>query len=84
MAAGAGYEQRGGLGAVVSGLFDLKEGSWLKIAVGQRGRSRNVEELEMIIGGGGGTFVVAGDPTSQENVKSDDSNIMLIAGIKHV
>lgn len=61
-AVGAGYEGQGGKGATVSGLFHLKEGSRLKIAVGQRGDY----DGEMTQGGAGGTFVVA-DDTEKSN-----------------
>ena len=80
MAAGAGYEGQGGLGAVISGQFLLKEGTALNIAVGQRGRSRSTANIEMAIGGAGGTFVVIDPEDDQDDNISIEPFILLVAG----
>ena len=77
VAAGAGYEGSGGLGTVVSGLFHLKEGSNLRIAVGQRGRSLGTR---MSIGGCGGTFVVTENDEEQGVLGSHNTKVLLVAG----
>lgn len=53
------YQTKGGLGAIVSGTFNLKAGTVLKILVGQKGCAYGYDG-----GGGGGSFVAAVDPTS--------------------
>ena len=54
-ARGAGYgTDFGGLGATVSGLFHLDEGSALNIVVGQRGYSSG----SLVAGGGGASYVL--------------------------
>jgi len=68
------------LGAVVSGQFPLKEGTKLKIAVGQQGTSRSFESIEMANGGAGGTFVVI---DNSKNRYVTEENILLIAGELH-
>ena len=60
IAAGAGYDVTGGLGAVVSTTFHFDEGEVLKILVGQRGDQRGGN---MVVGGAGGSFVFANDST---------------------
>ena len=59
----------GGLGAKMSGDFELEEGQVIEILVGQEGEGGSSQE----IGGGGGSFVV------RENASSED-DILIIAG----
>ncbi|XP_078488389.1 uncharacterized protein LOC100184156 isoform X1 [Ciona intestinalis] len=77
VAAGAGYQGAGGLGATVSGLFHLKQGAGLMIGVGQRGVSRGETMTE---GGAGGTFVVAEGPSVQGIDEANLKEAMLVAG----
>ena len=51
----------GGLGAKITGTFQLNQGSKLKILVGQDGK--NLESIYVAGGGGGGSFVTLLDDT---------------------
>ncbi|XP_076814902.1 uncharacterized protein LOC143461040 [Clavelina lepadiformis] len=77
VAAGAGYEGSGGLGASASGLFPLKEGALLKIAVGQRGSFRG---SGFIPGGGGGTFVISGASGGRGMIDWEANTSLIVAG----
>ena len=77
VAAGAGYEGPGGSGAVVSGQFHLKEGTVLKIAVGQRGKRLGPG---MVVGGGGGSFVVLETKETHGVIESDEAELLIVAG----
>lgn len=59
---GDGNDGDGGHGAVMRGSFELSAGDVLTMVVGQRGSNR----YHSSPGGGGGTFVVKGDPTSTD------------------
>jgi hypothetical protein len=57
---GNGQNYVGGLGAEMTGVFQLNAGQVLKILVGQQGGTHSVNKAG---GGGGGTFVVKSDNT---------------------
>ena len=64
---------------MVSGQFHLKEGTRLKIAVGQRGISRNSGNMEMTVGGAGGTFVTV-DYSDDSELFEKELDLLLVAG----
>ena len=62
---------------VASGLFPLKEGALLKIAVGQRGSFRG---SGFIPGGGGGTFVISGASGGRGMIDWEANTSLIVAG----
>lgn len=77
VAAGAGYEGPGGLGAIMSSVFFLEEGSVLKIGIGQRGKQLGAG---MSVGGGGGSFVVYETKETSGLKRPDKTEVLVVAG----